>query len=145
MRLTCGAEYRTYNETEIEFWKKKLLPYLEFTWSVNRKLCSSYKWKIWDLMYLLIKICYIHDTSIPNLLSAAIPNFFCCCPQIPHLESSYYHEANASFSSVSIHFKKKKKKKRKISFAQVKECRLCISYIKRLNRHTHTRICRWLC
>lgn len=60
-------------------------------------------------MYLLIKICYIHDTSIPNLLSAAIPNFFCCCPQIPHLESSYYHEANASFSSVSIHFKKKKK------------------------------------
>lgn len=61
-------------------------------------------------MYLLIKICYIHDTSIPNLLSAAIPNFFCCCPQIPHLESSYYHEANASFSSVSIHFKKKKKK-----------------------------------
>lgn len=22
MQLTCGAEYRTYNETEIEFWKK---------------------------------------------------------------------------------------------------------------------------
>lgn len=40
-------------------------------------------------------------------------------------------------SSVSIHFKKKKKKKRKISFAQSHECRSCISYIKRLNRHTH--------
>lgn len=29
--------------------------------------------KIRDLMYLLIKICYIHDTSVPNLLSAAVP------------------------------------------------------------------------
>ena len=37
---------------------------------------------------------------------------------------------------MSIH--SKKKKKRKISFAQVKGCRLCISYIKRLNRYTHT-------
>lgn len=25
MQLTCGAEYRTYNETEIEFWKKKII------------------------------------------------------------------------------------------------------------------------
>lgn len=96
MPLTCGAAYRTYNETEIEFWKKNY--YL--IWNLHEVLTGNYaaviNEKIWDLMYLLIKICYIHDTNVPNLLSAAVPNF-CFCPQIPHLESSYYHRSEGQF------------------------------------------------
>lgn len=76
IQLTYGAKYRTYNETEIEFWKKNY--YL--IWHLHEVLTGNYavviNEKIWDLMYLLIKICYIHDTSVPNLLSAAVPNVF---------------------------------------------------------------------
>lgn len=38
MQLTYGAEYRTYNETEIEFWKKNY--YL--IWNLHEVLTGNY-------------------------------------------------------------------------------------------------------
>lgn len=37
MRLTCGAEYRTYNETEIEFEKNYYL-----IWNLHGVLTGNY-------------------------------------------------------------------------------------------------------